>query len=155
MTDLAWLSEDEQRIYRVFSEMSRRLFNHFDCDLKRDAGIQRTYYEILFVLGEAQEGELRLNQLAERTRSAPSRLTHAVGRLEKEGLIRRLQSEEDRRSWMVALTPMGEEKLRVAAERHALSVRTYLLEALTERQQEELRRISQRVLAAIDASAED
>ncbi|WP_163510640.1 MarR family winged helix-turn-helix transcriptional regulator [Fodinicola acaciae] len=92
MTELDWLTEDEQRVYSDFSTMSRELFNHFDCDLKREVGIPRTYYEVLFVVGEAPSNRMRLTDLARGTRSAPSRITHAVGRLERDGLVTRRAS---------------------------------------------------------------
>jgi DNA-binding MarR family transcriptional regulator len=76
-----------------------------------------------------------------------------VRQLQNAGLIRRLQCEEDRRGWTVRLTSAGEDTLRAAAERHARSVRTYLLEVLSDREREQLRRISRKVLAAIEASA--
>ena len=148
-----WLDEDEQRIYRVFSRMSRDLFNRFDCDLKQDAGIPRSYYEILFVLGQAPGRQLRMNELADGTRSAPSRITHAVGRLEKDGLVSRQVCAADRRGWEIQLTEAGLAVLHDAARRHARSVREYLLEALTPRQQEELRRISTRVLSRLGDAA--
>jgi DNA-binding MarR family transcriptional regulator len=148
--ELDWLTDDEQRVYRIFSRMSRELFNHFDCDLKREVGIPRSYYEILFVLGAGPEGGMRMTELATGTRSAPSRITHAVGRLEQDGLVRRQGSRTDRRAWTVSLTEQGARSLHLAARRHAASVRTYLLDVLSDRQRDELRRISERVVTHIE-----
>ena len=128
MIELDWLTEDEQRVYREFSTMSRELFNHFDCDLKNEVGVPRTYYEILFVLGRAPENRLRLTDLATGTRSAPSRISHAVSRLERDGLIQRRANPADGRGWTVELTALGVETLKAAAIRHAQSVRTYLFD---------------------------
>lgn len=153
--ELDWLTEDEQRVYRIFSRMSRELFNHFDCDLKRDVGIPRSYYEILFVLGAGPEGGMRMTELATGTRSAPSRITHAVGRLEQDGLVRREGSRTDKRAWTVSLTERGAQMLQLAARRHAASVRTYLLEVLNDRQRDELRRISERVVTRIQQVTEE
>ncbi|GAA4534844.1 MarR family winged helix-turn-helix transcriptional regulator [Amycolatopsis samaneae] len=149
MIELDWLTEDEQRVYGAFSRMSRELFNHFDCDLKRDVGVPRTYYEILFVLGAAPQGRMRLANLAAATKSAPSRITHAVGVLERDGLVLRRASNTDRRGWTAELTDRGIEVLQAAAARHARSVREYLLDVLNEHQREELRRISEKVEARI------
>ncbi|QWF82292.1 MarR family winged helix-turn-helix transcriptional regulator [Amycolatopsis sp. CA-230715] len=149
MADFDWLTEEEQRVYRAFSRMSRELFNHFDCDLKRDVGIPRTYYEVLFVLGEAPEG-LRMTDLAAATRSAPSRITHAVGKLAADGLVHQRTSAADRRSSTVHLTDEGERTLRKAAKRHARSVREYLFAALTDRQADELRRISDKIFDRVE-----
>ncbi|WP_037065818.1 MarR family winged helix-turn-helix transcriptional regulator [Pseudonocardia acaciae] len=150
MIEIEWLTEDEQRVYRAFSAMSRELFNHFDCDLKADVGIPRTYYELLFVLGSAPEGGMRLTELAHATRSNPSRITYAVARLERDGLLRRTASATDGRAWHAELTEAGAATLQAAARRHARSVREYLLDELGERQREELRRISTKVLARIE-----
>jgi DNA-binding MarR family transcriptional regulator len=152
VVELEWLAEDEQRVYRVFSAMSRELFNHFDCDLKRDLGIPRSFYEILFVLGSAPENRMRMTELANGTRSAPSRITYAVGKLEQSGLVARRASAVDGRGWTVELTSRGEQVLRDAARRHARSVRGYLLDVLSDRQREELRRISEKVLSRLEAA---
>jgi DNA-binding MarR family transcriptional regulator len=149
---MEWLDDSEQRIYRVFSRMSRDLFNRFDCDLKQGAGIPRSYYEILFVLGEAPGHRLRMNDLAAGTRSAPSRITYAVSRLERDGLVRREICAGDRRGWTVELTGPGLATLHRAAQLHAQGVRSYLLQALTPGQHEELRRISTKVLARLDGA---
>jgi DNA-binding MarR family transcriptional regulator len=152
MIDFEWLTEDEHRVYGAFSTMSRELFNHVDCDLKRDVGIPRTYYEILFVLGRCRAGRMRLTELAQGTRSAPSRITYAVGRLEKDGLVLRRASATDGRSWTVELTAEGEGALCEAARRHARSLRTYFFAALTDGEREDLRRIADAVTARIAAT---
>jgi DNA-binding MarR family transcriptional regulator len=149
MIEFEWLTDDEQRVYSAFSTMSRELFNNFDCDLKREVGIPRTYYEVLFVLGRAPDNRMRLAELARGTRSAPSRITHAVGRLEQDGLVIRRASPTDGRGWTVELSDSGVEMLKAAAKQHALSVRSYLLDILTERQRDELRRIGEKVIDRI------
>ncbi|WP_222853777.1 MarR family winged helix-turn-helix transcriptional regulator [Fodinicola acaciae] len=150
MIEIPWLTPAEQRTYRVFSRMTRDLFNHFDCDLKRDVGIPRSYYELLFVLGEAHPAPMRMTDLATGTRSNPSRITYAVTRLEQDGLLRREANPADARGWTVRLTDEGADMLRRAAERHAQSIRTYLFDALTERQLDDLRRISEKTIARIE-----
>ncbi|WP_020667825.1 MarR family winged helix-turn-helix transcriptional regulator [Amycolatopsis nigrescens] len=155
MIDFDWLTEDEQRVYSAFSTMSRELFNNFDCDLKREVGIPRTYYEVLFVLGRAPDNKMRLTELARGTRSAPSRITHAVGKLAQDGLVIRRASPTDGRGWTVELSDRGIDMLRAAAKRHALSVRSYLLDILTERQRDELRRIGEKVIDRIGEVTSD
>ncbi|WP_189478924.1 MarR family transcriptional regulator [Mesorhizobium sp. M1E.F.Ca.ET.063.01.1.1] len=121
--------------------------------MKRDVGIPRTYYEVLFVLGASPTDRMRMTAVAQGTRSAPSRVTHAIGKLEKLGLLTRHSNPKDKREFLVELTGKGASVLQAAAKCHAASVRAYLLDALSERQQDELRRISARVIQQIETQA--
>ena len=98
-------------------------FIQFDRDLQRDVGMPRTYFEILWLLHQAPDRALRMSDLAERTGSQASRITHAVGRLEQAGQVRRELCTEDRRGWFAVLTDEGLETLRVAAPRYAEVIR--------------------------------
>ena len=151
MSDLSWLDSDEQRVFRAFARSSRALFVQFDRDLQREVGMPRTYFEILWLLHQAPGRALRMSDLAERTGSQASRITHAVGRLEQAGQVRRELCREDRRGWFAVLTDEGLATLADAAPRYAQSIRDRFLAPLSAADREHVARIGETLLARLDS----
>lgn len=145
MGEPRWLDDDEQRTWRAFIAAFRLLFEQLDRELQRDAGIPHTYYEILVRLSEAPGRALRMSQLADRTDSSRSRLTHAVDRLEERGWVRREDCPTDRRGQLAVLTEAGMDTLRAAAPIHVEGVRSHLFDQLSPEQIGQLRTISEAI----------
>ena len=95
---------------------TKLLFETLDRQLQHDSGMPHTYYVILAMLSEAPQRTLTMGQLADIVRSSPSRLSHAVARLEEAGWVRRSRPSTDRRTTHAQLTEQGYEVL-VAVER--------------------------------------
>jgi DNA-binding MarR family transcriptional regulator len=110
------------------------------------------YYEILVRLSEADDRALRMSQLADRTRSSRSRLSHAIARLEERGWVRREDCPTDRRGQIARLTDKGFDVLRAAAPGHVDAVRGYLVEALTAEQLRQLESIGRAIVARVGAA---
>ena len=140
-----WLDEDEQRTWRAFIEASGLLMDQLDRELQRDAGMPHAYYEILVRLSEQPDRSLRMSELAERSQSSRSRVSHAVARLEEAGWVRRESVPDDRRAALAVLTDEGFAALAAAAPGHVEGVRRHLLDRLTPAQVVALRRISEAV----------
>jgi DNA-binding MarR family transcriptional regulator len=152
MSDLSWLDAAEQRTFRAFARSARQLFAQFDRELQRDLGMPRTYFEILWLLHDAPGQSLRMSDLAEATASQPSRITHAVARLEELRQVRRELCVEDRRGFYTVLTDEGLEMLRIAAPRYAESIRRHFIAPLSHTQQAQLTRIGETLLSTLAAS---
>ncbi len=152
MHEPRWLDDDEQHTWRTFIAGFRMLFDQLDRELQRYAGIPHAYYEILVRLSEAPGRALRMSELAERTDSSRSRLTHAVDRLEERGWVRREDCPTDRRGQLAVLTDLGMETLRAAAPIHVEGVRTHLFDQLTPEQVGQLRAISETIQQHLSAS---
>lgn len=150
MTETRWLSLEEQRAWRAYLEATYLLFDALDRQLQRDAGIPHAYYEILVRLSEAPDRMMRMSELAERTRSSRSRLSHAVARLEERGWVERLECETDRRGQNAHLTDSGFAALAAAAPGHVEAVRTHLVDRLAPDQVEHLRQIFGAVIAGLE-----
>jgi len=144
------LNEEELAVFRAFSRAARALFVQFDRDLQRDAGLSRSYFEILWRLHAAPDHTLRMSELAAVTGSQPSALTHAITRLEAEHKVRRELCAEDRRGWNAVITTEGERALALAAPFYAASVRRHFLEPLSPTEQSQVRRIGETLLEALD-----
>ncbi|WNI16090.1 MarR family transcriptional regulator [Streptomyces sp. ITFR-21] len=149
MTDVRWLSEEEQRIWRAYLTASVELAAHVDRQLRRDAGLPMAYYEILVRLSEAPDRCLRMSELADASLSSRSRLSHAVAALEKNGWVERRPADADRRGWVCRLTDTGFATLAAAAPGHVTTVREKLFDVLTPEQLETLRDIGMAVSAGL------
>jgi len=149
MAEPRWLDGDEQRTWRAFLTVQQLLFEQLDHELQRDGGIPHGYYEILVRLSEAPQRTLRMSQLAERSQSSRSRISHAVARLEEAGWIRRETCATDRRGALAVLTDQGFAALAAAAPGHVASVRCHLFDCLRPEQVAQLREISEAVLDSL------
>ncbi len=144
-----WLTADEQRAWRAYLESTKVLFDVLDRQLQRDADMPHAYYEILVRLSEAPERTMRMSELAARTFSSRSRLSHAVARLEERGWIERRDCATDRRGQNAALTDAGFAVLAAAAPAHVEYVRRLVIDALSTEQLEQLASIGEAVVTSV------
>lgn len=149
MTGTRWLSPDEQQTWRAYVESTKVLFDALDRQLQHDADMPHAYYEILVALSEADGRMMRMSELAERTRSSRSRLSHAVARLEERGWVTREDCPTDRRGQNARLTDRGFETLAAAAPGHVTAVREYMIDVLTPEQLEQLAAIGRTIIARV------
>ena len=147
-TTTRWLSEQEQRAWRMFVQACESVFAATDAQLIRDSGLPHGYYEILVHLSEAPGRALRMTQLARASAYSKSRLSHAVARLEERGWVERRDCPTDRRGQIAQLTDEGFAALAAAAPGHVEQVRRSLIDVLTPEQIEQLREISAAIITA-------
>ncbi len=140
-----WLSEGEQQSWRAWLDMSRLLPDRLSRDLNFEHGLSIADYEILVQLSENPDRRIRMSELADRTLSSRSRLTHQCDRLTKRGLMTREPCADDGRGSWAVLTQEGWEKIVTAAPDHVESVRGHLVDLLTTSEFEELGRLSRKV----------
>jgi DNA-binding MarR family transcriptional regulator len=143
-----WLSADEQAAWRSLLSAVALLNGSVEAQLQHDSGLSHADYEILVRLSEAPDRALRMSDLADRTLFSRSRLSHAVGRLERAGLVRREPFPGDRRGLCAVLTEPGLRTLEAAAPGHVETVRRALFDALSPEQIEQLTEIAHAVIAA-------
>lgn len=151
MPERSMLRPDERRAFVAFAGAARAVLTAVDRDLERDAGMPRAYYEILHFLDAAPTRSLRMSELAEATRSQASRISHAVGRLEEAGHVRRELCAADRRGWFAVLTDEGKAALDAARPCFAESVRRRYIANLSATERDHLTRIGEALLADLDA----
>ena len=155
-----WLTPEEQRAWRAYIAASHLLEDAIDRQLQQEAGMPHLYYSILANLSETPERRLRMTDLAEKTKITRSRLTYAVTRLEKDGLIRRENCKWDKRGSIAALTDKGMAVLERAAPGHVDTVRSLLFDKLSPEQVGQLEEIFSGIAQALEGdeagpSAED
>ena len=74
-------------------------------------------YELLMLLVFSQRGALPLSVIGSRLQVHPASVTSAVDRLERQGLVRRIPHETDRRTKLAELTAAGRSLALTASER--------------------------------------
>lgn len=140
-----WLSQQEQESWRAWLDMTRLLPDQLSRELSAKHCLSGADYEILVQLSENPDRRIRMSDLADRTLSSRSRLTHQCDRLAKRGLITREPCTDDGRGSWAVLTPDGWKTIDVAAPDHVASVRSHFVDVLTPSEFAELGRISRKI----------
>ena len=154
MTDVPWLSDDEQETWLLFVRLMVIVMARLDSQLRSDAGISHYEYAVLAGLSASPERTIGMSRLASMANGSLSRLSHAVKRLESQGLVRRAAQPGNGRLTQASLTEAGYAKLVAAAPGHVQTVRRLVMDCLDASQREQLRDISRTILESA-ASPED
>ena len=126
-----WLTDDEQQHWRAWLAASNLLNDRLSRDLQEQHDLTIADYEILVQLSEAPERRMRMSDLADRTLSSRSRLSHQIDRMAARDLVAREACVDDRRGSFAVLTDHGWTTLVAAAPDHVESVRRHLLDVLS------------------------
>lgn len=133
MSEPRWLSEHEQAVWRSYLEATHLLTEVLGRELAAATSapsLSHADYEVFVRLSEAPGHRLRMSELADRTLASRSRLSHAVGRLEAAGMVRRESCATDGRGAFAVLTAAGLASLEAAAPTHVTGVREHLFDQL-------------------------
>jgi len=87
-----------------------------------ELGMSMSYFDVLVNLLIAENNEVRMSHLAERTVISFSRVSRVIDELEEQGLVERNPDPSDGRAVLIELTPSGREHLREAVRIHARDV---------------------------------
>jgi DNA-binding MarR family transcriptional regulator len=146
VSDVSWLSPEEERAWRAYRRMRTLLDLQIARDLATDSHLSESDYDVLSTLTEKPGRSWRASELAARLSWSSSRLAHHAGRMERRGLIARGECAEDGRGATVTLTDAGWAALRTAAPQHVASVRRHLIDLLTPAEVEALASVAGKVL---------
>ena len=151
MTDqVPWLDARERAAWLRLAAIVELLPGAIDAQLQRDAGLSQFEYYVLAMLSESAGRTLRMSALAQRTNATLPRLSHVVRRLEDRGLVERTTDTTDRRATNAHLTEAGWDLVVATAPDHVRHVRSRVIDALTPAQVDQLRDITEAILARID-----
>ena len=124
------LSRTELRAWFRLAGGMRSLLNALDRQLRDEAGMTHDDYEILSRLHRAPDRTLRMTSLARDVGFSPSRLSHAVNRMEAAGWISRRPSLVDRRGTEATLTELGAKVVEEASLAHLDLVRKLIFDVV-------------------------
>jgi MarR family transcriptional regulator, lower aerobic nicotinate degradation pathway regulator len=115
-----------------------------------DANLRRGCFGVLRAIAESDE-PVSQRDVAARTMIDPSDVVDLVDRLEAAHLLKRVRDPDDRRRYTLVLTPEGRRAIKRFG-RVAEAVDEAVLEPLTPRQRNELRRLLRRVVGGHNSS---
>lgn len=116
------LAAEHLEAWRSFLEAHRRVVERLANQLREEAGLSLTWYDVLVHLSEADGHNLRMQDLAESILLSRSGLTRLIDKMEAAGLVQREACESDGRGTLARMTPAGLARLEEAAPTHIAGV---------------------------------
>ena len=141
------LTDTELAAWRGLLRVHATLAKELDAELEAGHQLPLSSYDVLTTLADRPEGRMRMCDLADAVVLSRSGLTRLVDRLEREGLIERVQCTSDARGAYAVLTATGEGRLRAAQALHRDGVRRRFLRHFSEGELRQLAKCWDRVLA--------
>ena len=139
-----WLTPSEMVAWRTYIIASRQLLAALDADLK-EHDLTLPDYEILALLSDAPDRQMRMSELAKIALLSRSRLSHRMKVMEKAGWLKREPCPVDKRGYFAVMTPKGWKAIVAAAPDHVESVRARFVDHLTKSDQQVIAQIFERI----------
>ncbi|WP_216853512.1 MarR family winged helix-turn-helix transcriptional regulator [Phytoactinopolyspora halotolerans] len=152
MNETRWLDDEEQRAWRSFVRMTEKLNARLHRQLQTDSELSLSDFAVLVGLTDVPTESLRVSELAAALEWEKSRVSHQITRMERRGLVERVDCPNDGRSAFVNLTACGRKAIEAAAPQHVETVRTLFLDHLTRAQLKALGTIADQVLEYLDSA---
>lgn len=150
MTEPQWLTPQERQAWLALVFTSAVVPAAMDSQLLRDGKLSLFSYNVLAMLSEAPDRVLPMSELAARTSSSLSRLSHVVRKLQERGWIERRPSPDDARVTTAYLTDEGLATIEALAPEHVRTVRELVFEGLEEQDVIDLERVGKKIVGRID-----
>lgn len=129
------------KLARAFATFNKRAWDDI-----RSYGLTQPQFGVIEMLGHL--GPLSLGELSRKQLSSCGNTTVVVDNLEREGLVERIPSKDDRRRTYVQLSRKGQSLFDRVFEKHATFVES-LASVLTSDEQKELARLLKKLGRAI------
>jgi DNA-binding MarR family transcriptional regulator len=149
-----WLSAAQEQAWRSFLQLNARLATDLNRQLQTESGLSLADYDVLVQLTDTRDGRLRPYELQRLLHWEQSRLSHHLSRMQRRGLVERVECEEDGRGAYIAVTGEGRAAIRAAAPGHVRAVRRLFVDALTADELDTLGQLSAHLLSRV-ASGND
>jgi DNA-binding MarR family transcriptional regulator len=153
MTDPRWLDPQERQAWLALLAVTTLLPGALDGTLQRQGRLTLFDYHVLAMLSEAEGRSLPMSELATRTYSSLSRLSHVVKKLEQRGWVARSQCSEDARVTTAALTGEGYAAIEQLAPCHVESVRQLVFDGLDRQDVADLERVGKKIVQRLEPSS--
>lgn len=149
MSDEPWLTPPQLATWMQFGAVLHALPQALDAQLRTNVGMNLFEYMILAGLSDFPDNTTTVTNLSLFAGGSLSRLSHAVGRLERQGWVTRRSEVSSRRHTLVTLTEAGIEHLASAAPGHVAEVRRLVIDPLSDDQLAALRTLSRDLLGTV------
>ena len=153
-SDVRWLTAQQERVWRRWLTLNARLSATLHKQLYDDAGLSMPDYEVLVHLTDNPQGRIRVTDLARLLQWERSRVSHHTTRMERRGLVQRVECAEDGRGAFIVITQQGRAAIEQAAPGHVTTVRRLVFDVLTPDEVEALATITDKTLTQLDNQTE-
>lgn len=150
--EVRWLSADEERLWRQWLLLGSRLSATLQREMQDDSGLSSPDFAVLVNLTDDPDGRVRVTDLAALLLWERSRVSHHVTRMERRGLVQRVECAEDGRGAFVAITPEGRAAIEKAAPGHVRAVRRLVFDVLSEDDVAQFTGLVEKVLSRLDGA---
>ena len=135
-------------VWRRFSGVASFFRNSIDDNLREQFDLSLTELQLLIQI-RAAGGSIRMVDIAHALRISKAGITKMVGRLEKQGYVRRKASAEDGRVKNVFLTPKGAKQLEMTRPQMSEWLAEHFTDVFTD---QELKALNKAMLKLIEAN---
>jgi DNA-binding MarR family transcriptional regulator len=127
------LTVDEAGIqaWRAVLQASNAALRAIEADLDRAGCIPLTWYDVLLELNAAPDGQLRMQDLADRVVLSRTRVSRLADELAAAGLVGKTRPGTDRRVVLASITDAGRQALRATAPHYLRGIQRYFARHLS------------------------
>ena len=126
-----WLTAQEEHLWRGWLKLNAELASTLQRELSKTP-VCRYRISRSCRLTDNPEGRVQVTELAGLLQWERSRVSHHITRMERRGLVGRLECSEDGRGAFVVITSQGRAAIEEAAPGHVMAVRRLMFDALNE-----------------------
>ena len=144
------MTPEQRSAWRALVLMVHLVDAELERQTQQDAGIPHSHFKILALLDAAPDRTMGLSALSQALRFHKSRLSHALGKLEAAGLLRREDTPERGRAYQAVLTSQGVALVRRTIPLQEAYVRDSVLAGLNDVQLAQLRAIAETITGNLD-----
>ena len=145
-----WLDDAEQRAWRAYLAMHAGLPALLNRRLQAGSGLSLSDFDVLVALTDHGPEPIRVGELCDLLQWEKSRLSHHLARMQRRGLLARVECADDGRGAEIVLTDVGREAIDRAAPAHVADVRELVFDVLDDEQVRALEAIGRAVAARVE-----
>jgi DNA-binding MarR family transcriptional regulator len=139
-------ADPRQVAWRLLLTIHAHATRRIDSDLQRAGVLSFDDYDLLLTLNEAENGTLRMSELAEAVLLSNSGMSRRVTGLVTTGLVTRRQSKSDGRVFRVKLTAKGRRALDTTWDRYRPLIDGVFSRFLTDKEAITMAQLLQKIL---------
>lgn len=145
-----WLDDAEQRAWRAYLAMQAGLPTLLNRRLQATSGLSLSDFDVLVALTDHGARPIRVGELCDLLQWEKSRLSHHLARMQRRGLLARVECADDGRGAEIVLTDEGRAAIERAAPAHVAEVRDLVFDVLDDEQVRALETIGRAVAARVE-----
>lgn len=155
VNEAPWLDEQEEHLWRTWLRVNALITSALHRELQQHSALSLPDFEVLVNLTDAEDDQLRVNELGRRLQWEKSRLSHHLRRMVNRGLVERTECADDARGAFIAVTPAGRAAIEKAAPGHVRAVRHFIFDHMEPGQQERITDFLTATLAKLEEDPVD